>query len=215
MRLRPRSEPASATRWWVETVAATMIAAYGLVALFAGAASLTRGDTPSGRAIALLVRLNGLVLVCCAVAVLRLNRARLPVAVIGLTLASFQASLDESIFTGSTGFMVDLWPLTMLASLAIAWLMTRTSMSAKPVGRLSTSRLGDPRPCGKPPAFASQSRGCHSKPDDYSSDLREVASAQNRSNQIEVSMLAVVRTSWAKPVQSRWRKRFIASFPLA
>jgi len=134
VRLRPRPEPASATRWWVETAAATMIAAYGLVALFAGATSLTRGDTPGGQAIALLVLLNGLVLVCCAVAVLRLDRARLPVAVMGLTLAGFQASLDEWIFTGSPGFMVDLWPLTMLVSLAIAWLMVRTSVSAKTGG---------------------------------------------------------------------------------
>jgi hypothetical protein len=108
-----------------------MIAVYGLVALFAGAGGLIRGDMPGGRTIALLVLLNGLVLVSCAVAVLRLNRVRLPVAVIGLTLASFQTSLDEWIFTGSAGFEVDLWPLAMLASLAIAWLMTRTSVSAE------------------------------------------------------------------------------------
>ena len=131
MRVRPRPEPAAAVRWWAETVAAAMIAVYGLVALFAGAASLIPGDMPGGHAIALLVLLNGLVLVSCAVAVLRLNRARLSVAVIGLTLASFQASFDEWIFTGLPGFVVDLWPLAMLGSLAVAWLMTRTSVSAE------------------------------------------------------------------------------------
>ena len=89
-----------------------------------------------GRAVALLVLLNGLVLVSCAVAVLHPNRARLSVVVIGLTLASLQASIDEWIFTGSRGFEVDLWPLAMLASLAIAWLMTRTSVSAE-AGRTS------------------------------------------------------------------------------
>jgi hypothetical protein len=131
VRLRPQPEPAAAARWWAEAVAATMIAVYGLVALFAGAESLIRGDMPGVQIIALLVLLNGLVLVSCAVAVLRLNRARLSVAVIGLTLASFQASFDEWIFTGSPGFVVDLWPLAMLASLAIAWLMTRASVSAE------------------------------------------------------------------------------------
>jgi hypothetical protein len=108
-----------------------MIAVYGLVALLGGAASLIRGDMPGGRAVALLVLLNGLVLASCAVAVLRLNRARLPVAVIGLTLASFQNSIDKWIFTGSRGFEVDLWPLAMLASLAVAWLMARTSVSVE------------------------------------------------------------------------------------
>jgi hypothetical protein len=132
VRFRPWPEPAAAARWWAETVAATMIAVYGLVALLGGIAGLIRGDMPGGRAVALLVLLNGLVLASCAVAVLRLNRARLPVAVIGLTLACLQNSIDEWIFTGSRGFEVDLWPLAMLASLAIAWLVAaRTSVSVE------------------------------------------------------------------------------------
>jgi hypothetical protein len=107
-----------------------MIGIYGLVALFAGAAGLISGDVPGGRAVAVFVLLDGLAIASCAVVALRVNRVRLPAVVIGLILASFQASFDQWIFTGSRGFRVDIWPLAMLASLAIAWLMTLPSVSA-------------------------------------------------------------------------------------
>ena len=115
-----------------------MKAVFGLLALFGGATTgLIRGDVPGGPAVAVLVLLNGLVLATCAAAVLRLERARLPAAVVGLTLASLQASFDAWIFTSTRGLVIDVWPLAVLTSLAIAWLMMRTSVPPTPVpGRI-------------------------------------------------------------------------------